>query len=216
MTCTLSYCRTRFTSPLRPAGRSHAPSFRVRCPAAPWHWSLLCGNLRASFSRNWFSGFLSRPSTSRLGISAMLRFMKRPPSSRRSFPSSLEKGGCPAPVVLACTQRLRADELACKPDSVPLHAAQRRRPSICDTRRRMPDAAYPQARASSPRAPAQPHKCGLLALLRVGFTEPSRSPGMLVRSYRTVSPLPPKGGGLFSVALSRGSPRIAVNNHPAL
>ena len=33
--------------------------------------------------------------------------------------------------------------------------------------------------------------CGLLALLRVGFTEPSRSPGMLVRSYRTVSPLPP-------------------------
>ena len=30
-----------------------------------------------------------------------------------------------------------------------------------------------------------------MALLRVGFTEPSRSPGMLVRSYRTVSPLPP-------------------------
>jgi hypothetical protein len=29
-----------------------------------------------------------------------------------------------------------------------------------------------------------------LALLRVGFTEPSRSPGMLVGSYPTVSPLP--------------------------
>ncbi len=29
-----------------------------------------------------------------------------------------------------------------------------------------------------------------LALLRVGFAEPDRSPGLLVRSYRTVSPLP--------------------------
>ena len=29
-----------------------------------------------------------------------------------------------------------------------------------------------------------------LALLQVGFTEPDRSPGLLVRSYRTVSPLP--------------------------
>src|SRR5689334_15911009 len=62
----------------------------------------------------------------------------------------------------------------------------------------------------------------LLALLRVGFTEPPRSPGVLVGSYPTVSPLPPgshaarPGGGLFSVALSRGSPRVAVSNHPAL
>src|SRR5262245_9136169 len=65
----------------------------------------------------------------------------------------------------------------------------------------------------------------LLTLLRVGFTEPSRSPGMLVGSYPTVSPSPaaePRrsavidDGGLFSVALSRGSPRVAVNNHPAL
>ena len=29
-----------------------------------------------------------------------------------------------------------------------------------------------------------------MALLRVGFTKPSRSPGMLVSSYLTVSPLP--------------------------
>src|SRR5215470_19838982 len=62
----------------------------------------------------------------------------------------------------------------------------------------------------------------LLALLRVGFTEPPRSPGVLVGSYPTVSPLPhpPAGaggrGGLLSVALSRGSPRVAVSNHPAL
>ncbi len=38
-----------------------------------------------------------------------------------------------------------------------------------------------------------------------------------MRSYRTVSPLPPvteaAGGGLFSVALSLGSPPAAVNRH---
>ena len=38
------------------------------------------------------------------------------------------------------------------------------------------------------RAPV-PH----LALLRVGFTEPTGSPRPLVRSYRTVSPLPVHG-----------------------
>src|SRR5206468_5068422 len=50
-----------------------------------------------------------------------------------------------------------------------------------------------------------------LALLRVGFAEPARSPAPLVSSYLTVSPLPPRhpfghrrDGGLFSVALVRG------------
>ena len=39
-----------------------------------------------------------------------------------------------------------------------------------------------------------------------------------VRSYRTVSPLPraEARGGLFSVALSFESPRLAVSQHPAL
>ena len=60
-----------------------------------------------------------------------------------------------------------------------------------------------------------------LALLRVGFTEPAGSPPSLVRSYRTVSPLPvrtrrPAIGGFLSVALSCGSPRLAVSQHPAL
>src|SRR3546814_7994667 len=45
-------------------------------------------------------------------------------------------------------------------------------------------------------------------LLRVGVAEPPRSPSTLVRSYRTVSPLPvPRSpeaiGGLLSVALYR-------------
>jgi len=63
-------------------------------------------------------------------------------------------------------------------------------------------------------------------LLRVGFTEPPESPRTLVVSYTTVSPLPTGGagpkarprpiGGLLSVALSRGSPRVGVTHHPAL
>jgi hypothetical protein len=57
-------------------------------------------------------------------------------------------------------------------------------------------------------------------LLRVGFTEPPQSPGVLVVSYTTVSPLPALRrvgavGGLFSVALSRELPRVGVAHHPA-
>ena len=70
-----------------------------------------------------------------------------------------------------------------------------------------------------------PSNACCLALLQVGFTEPLQSPGVLVVSYTTVSPLPRllpgrgrviRRGGLFSVALSRGSPRMAVNHHLAL
>lgn len=68
----------------------------------------------------------------------------------------------------------------------------------------------------------QPSNASCLALLQVGFAEPHRSPGALVVSYTAVSPLPPAraearpDGGLFSVALSRGSPRVGVTHHPAL
>jgi len=57
-----------------------------------------------------------------------------------------------------------------------------------------------------------------LVLLRVGFTEPEGSPPPLVRSYRTVSPLPRAfaRGGLLSVALSLGSLPLGVTQHPAL
>jgi hypothetical protein len=95
-----------------------------------------------------------------------------------------------------------------------------RRPSISACRRRQALAVHPQARTGRPRTPAQPPAPtdDLSTLLRVGFTEPPRSPGVLVVSYTTVSPLPraEARGGLFSVALSRGSPRVAVDNHPAL
>ena len=60
-----------------------------------------------------------------------------------------------------------------------------------------------------------------LELLRVEVTVPADVAVAAVRSYRTVSPLPDPGlrraiGGLFSVALFRVSPRMAVSHHPAL
>jgi hypothetical protein len=67
------------------------------------------------------------------------------------------------------------------------------RPSISACSCRQALAAYPQARASSPQSPAPAtasRRRPCLALLRVGFTEPPRSPGVLVSSYLTVSPLP--------------------------
>ena len=58
----------------------------------------------------------------------------------------------------------------------------------------------------------------------VGFAEPAGSPRLLVRSYRTVSPLPQRPlacagghrGGLLSVALSRALRPVAVSDHPVL
>ncbi len=64
------------------------------------------------------------------------------------------------------------------------------RPSIWDDGYPPPQAAYPGTRTGRPRT--SPY----LALLRVGFTEPARSPGLLVRSYRTVSPLPRLSGAV--------------------
>src|SRR3712207_2997126 len=78
-------------------------------------------------------------------------------------------------------------------------------------------------RAGRPRTPAQDGEPtlisppSLLTLLRVGFTEPHRSPGV---RWSLTPPFHPyqrrTAGGLFSVALSRGSPRVAVSDHPAL
>src|SRR5438445_8419016 len=79
-------------------------------------------------------------------------------------------------------------------------------------------AGRPQPLAQAPR-PGR--RAALVTLLRVGFTKPPGSLRALVVSYTTVSPLPrpgrnPDRGGLFSVALSRGSPRVGVTDHPAL
>ncbi len=82
------------------------------------------------------------------------------------------------------------DEPACRPDSVRALSRPGGHPSP-EHRCRCPVAAYPQTRASSPRTSAQARRCRtLLALLRVGFTQPPQSPTALVVSYTTVSPLP--------------------------
>jgi len=79
-----------------------------------------------------------------------------------------------------------------------------------------PLATYPEAWAGSPRT------LPYLVLHRVGFAELPRSPGELVRSYRTISPLPETkrtrliSGGILSVALSFALPRLHVMEHPAL
>ncbi len=87
------------------------------------------------------------------------------------------RGGCPRPN----SAQVRSDgESACKRDSVVLA---HRWPSIC--------AAYPRGvDVAADRRAARP-LC--LTLLRVEFAEPCESPRTLVRSYRTVSPLPVTG-----------------------
>jgi len=55
-----------------------------------------------------------------------------------------------------------------------------------------------------------------LALLQVGFAMPSPSP---MTRWALTPPFHPhrlETGSLFSVALSRGSPRVGVTHHPAL
>ena len=93
-----------------------------------------------------------------------------------------------------------------------------RRPATIHLRPVLPPAwwAYPRTRAGSSRTSAQVGPwTGPLGLAPGGVCRADRSPRPLVVSYTTVSPLPPEGGGLFSVALSRRSPRVAVGHHPA-
>ena len=112
---------------------------------------------------------------------------------------------------------LRADEPACKPDPVPGLAAGGRS-SIWACRCRQALAAYPQARAGSPRTPAQEPAAPSWPCSGWGLPSHPGHPGCW---WSLTPPFHPyltlvTPGGLFSVALSRGSPRVAVNNHPAL
>ena len=95
------------------------------------------------------------------------------------------------------------DESACKPDSVA------RRPVIIHLRPPLPAAfarrraTYPDAsrgqRSNGVRGPASEDTKPFLVLLRLGFAEPPRSPGMLVVSYTAVSPLPPSPAAVCSL-----------------
>ena len=125
---------------------------------------------------------------------------------------------------LSGTTGFAGDESVDKPDSV--RSLPTGRSSICDRCYQRPAAIYPEARASSPRAPPQtrtrpfdlapggvyraiPVTWDAGGLLHRRFTLTSvsmrwRAPHLLV------------GGGLLSVALSRGSPRVGVTHHLAL
>jgi len=85
------------------------------------------------------------------------------------------------------------------------------------------DAGRPTSLATYPGAWAgYPQTLPYLVLHQVGFAELPQSPEELVRSYRTVSPLPAikhdclLPGGILSVALSFALPRLHVMKHPAL
>ena len=106
----------------------------------------------------------------------------------------------------------KAPERACKPGPVP-RAGCPGEATVISLGRRLPDASSGLTRERG-RAT---RLLSYLALLRVGFAEPTRSPAPLVSSYLTVSPLP-----LFRAAVcflwhwSVGSPPLAVSQHPAL
>src|SRR5687768_17095566 len=96
-----------------------------------------------------------------------------------------------------------ADERACKPDPVPGRLAARRSAAI---RLGPPSSAgscgLPAGSGGPPSDACAADRLApvrLLTLLRVGFTEPPRSPEVLVVSYTTVSPLPRSRGAVCSL-----------------
>ncbi len=104
-------------------------------------------------------------------------------------------------------------QTTCKPGSV--QTLRPGMPFICDAHCCAPRATNPGGGTGmSPRLATQPSLFGLAP----GGVYPAASvAGGAVRSYRTVSPLPVgcfhRAGGLFSVALSLGSPPPAVSRH---
>ena len=106
-------------------------------------------------------------------------------------------------------------ESACRRDSVQRLPAPGW-PSIC--------AVYPGAAPLLLRGPGRTGRPYPLSdLAPGGVYRAAAVTSDAVRSYRTVSPLPVRRtrgpgaiGGLFSVALSCGSPRLAASQHPAL
>ena len=100
--------------------------------------------------------------------------------------------------------------MACKPGSVPLRAM------TIHLGRPLPDASsnqpgqHPGNRFIGPKSNAPP----LFGFAPGGVCHAASVTGRAVRSYRTVSPLPASNtGGLFSVALSLGSPPPVIIRH---
>ena len=81
----------------------------------------------------------------------------------------------------------------------------------------------PSIFAAYPEVSTDGTSSSCMALLQAGFTEPSRSPGMLVRSYRTFSPLPARSpmrpvrrfvfcGTFLRVASTGSSQRLSLRS----
>ncbi len=116
------------------------------------------------------------------------------------------------------------DESACTPGSVPGCLAaipmgdHPSGPAVADrlvrSTRRLGRAALERLRRSLHLSGADPFD---LAPGGVYLAVPvTRDAGGLLHHRFTLTERPKPSGGLFSVALSRGSPRVAVSNHPAL
>jgi hypothetical protein len=142
-----------------------------------------------------------------------------PPERRQTYdvPGLPEGRGAAAP-------RGGVDELACRPGSVPAHLAVLRSATI---HLGLP---LPTASCGLPASSDGPSSNARAGLRRArarrlpswpcsGWGLPSRS-GRPERWWSLTPPFHPyrpvRGGGLFSVALSRGSPRVGVTHHPAL
>ena len=128
------------------------------------------------------------------------------------------------PIVRSLFVHLRLNcQTVCKPGSVPSPSFLGRWgwPFIWDVRCRTPRATDPSGGAKARLARFDPCLPLLLGLAPGGVFPAAAIAGGAVRSYRTISPLPPmrsqagsRGlGGVFSVALSLGSPPPAVNRH---
>jgi len=141
---------------------------------------------------------------------------------RRALRSDFRKrrSGSPSPSPRVNPGTQATGESAYRPGSVhPRNAG--RRPSIYDCRCRQPPAVYPRASGgppSSARANPVPEDGDLLDLAPGGVYQAAavtRGAGGLLHHLFTLTS-GQAGGGLFSVALSRGSPRVGVTDHPAL
>ena len=138
-----------------------------------------------------------------------------------SSPGGRGSGGDRAQVFMFCSScptRPRAGQAACKPGSV-RGVATPGRPFVWDARRRAPRATYPGGtRGNAPAAcrlrasAARPYS----VLLPVGFAVPSPLPGprcALAAPFHPCRRASRRAGGLFSVALSLGSPPPGVTRH---
>src|SRR6476469_8395754 len=115
------------------------------------------------------------------------------------------------------SSRYRADESACKPGSVLMRIAPG---ATIHLDLPLPTGSSdPPAGSGGPpsNACASDARAALLDLAPGGVYRAASitrdAGGLLHRRFTLTSA---RAGGLFSVALSRGSPRVAVNNHPAL